>query len=170
MLISYIKKLEANDGNMTKGFSGSIIIYITIGCLLIIYTIQDIRYKKIKIIYAIVAIPFLLLGIMLSEQRDFILRIMGVATGGMLYIFSILSREQLGKGDAIVLGITGFGLGFWNNLGFMLLGLLSAAVYSIVRMIIKGFRRKERIPLMPFLLMGYGFMMFLTLSYAWGLI
>lgn len=131
------------------------IIYIALALLLIIYTIQDLRYKKIQLLYGIIAIPFIFLGIILLDNKEITSRIFGLITGVIFYLFSVLSKEQLGKGDAILLTITGLSLGVWDNLCFIFISLLFTAIYSIIRIIIKGFRKKESIPLMPFLLLGY---------------
>lgn len=141
-----------------------ILIHITIAVLLIIYTIQDIRYKRIHILYGAAAAVLIIIMIFFQENPNIMLRLGGVLTGLVMYGFSIITKEQIGRGDAIVLMITGLGLGFWDNLNFFFFGLICATVYSIIRIIKYGFKRRETIPFMPFLFSGYLIMMVLQYS------
>lgn len=138
-------------------------IHITIILLLIIYTIQDIRHKKINIIYGIIAAALILIYTCTSNINNLPISIGGAAVGIILYMFSIITKEQIGKGDAVLLMITGIGLGFWDNISFFFMSLMFAAFYSILKIIKNGFHKRQYIPFIPFMLSGY--MLYIIIQY-----
>ncbi len=75
----------------------------------------------------------------------------GISVGVVLYIAACCSREQIGKGDAILLMITGVILGGQGNLELLLLALLLAAVYAGWLLVVKRAGRRSRFAFVPFL-------------------
>jgi leader peptidase (prepilin peptidase)/N-methyltransferase len=69
------------------------------------------------------------------------------------------SDGKIGIGDGVLLCATGLGLGFWSNLELFAIALLLAAVISIVLLTFRLADRKKSIPFVPFLLLGYVFVM-----------
>ena len=128
------------------------------GILLImlgIYTIEDIRKRKITTTYLVL---FAILGILLlCREPEFELFgiITGVAVGAGLLGISILTGESIGKGDGMVFLVTGIFLGGSLNLELLFISLLYAAIFSIGILIFKRGGRKQEIPFIPFVFLGY---------------
>ena len=80
------------------------------------FSIEDIRRKSVHtaplIVTAIAGVFLHLYGGRLSIWD----LLGGLGIGVVMYGISVASRERVGKGDALVLGVTGIFLGFWNNL------------------------------------------------------
>lgn len=130
-------------------------IYLILAIMLIIYSIQDIKRKKINLLLLIIVIPILLVCLYIEDKLRINSYLFGLILGIGLYIFSILSRGQFGRGDAVIIGIIGLGTGFWNSLIIFFYGLLLAAVYSAILLVKNGFKRNIKIPFVPFLFLGY---------------
>lgn len=114
---------------------------------------EDFKWKKIGLIPVLgfAAFGFLLHLLRMEISLSNILG--GMSVGILLYILSVLSREKIGKGDALIVIVSGIYIGFWNNLillwGAILLAGIVGAVY-----LIRGNRGKE-LPFIPFLLVVY---------------
>lgn len=79
----------------------------------------------------------------------------GMAIGGILLLVSHFTEGAIGDGDGWFFLVSGIYLGFWNNLEFLLYGLLICAGYCLCIMA-KGIAtgtsvRKRVVPFLPFL-------------------
>ena len=81
--------------------------------------------------------------------------LLGMGIGGGLLIMSLLSKGGIGVGDGIVVLISGIYLGVQENCFLLLLALLVSSLYSGFLWIGKKVDRKQKIPFIPFLLVGY---------------
>ena len=81
--------------------------------------------------------------------------LLGMGIGGGLLIMSLLSKGGIGVGDGIVVLISGIYLGVQENCFLLLLALLVSSLYSGILWIVKKGDRKQKIPFIPFLLVGY---------------
>ena len=81
--------------------------------------------------------------------------LLGMGIGGGLLIMSLLSKGGIGVGDGIVVLISGIYLGVQENCFLLLLALLVSSLYSGILWIVKKVDRKQKIPFIPFLLVGY---------------
>lgn len=79
----------------------------------------------------------------------------GAAVGIAILLAAWLSREGIGVGDGILLGVSGVFLGFWRNLTLLLTALILAAVAALFLLVVKRKGRKYRLPFAPFLLAAY---------------
>ena len=52
----------------------------------------------------------------------------GIVIGAFCFTVSVLSRQAVGAGDGIVLGVTGAALGFFDNLEILMLALFFCSV------------------------------------------
>lgn len=126
-----------------------------IGLLLIIVTIQDIKWKKIRIGVVLIATTLMCICIPFCHTLSVTDRIFGLTVGLGVVLLSKATRGKIGIGDGLVLGVTGMGLGFWGNMELFALALSLAAVFSIGLIVLRKANRKKAIPFMPFLLMGF---------------
>ena len=132
---------------------------LVLGIVLLIFSVQDIKNKTINIMLIIPVIPFVAADIIRYIAEGNISGLLslaaGTAAGVILIILSVVSAEQVGMGDAIVLCIAGAVIGFWKTVGMLFTGMFLAALFSLAGIVIKKLCRKTKIPLMPFLFIGY---------------
>lgn len=79
----------------------------------------------------------------------------GIAIGVFFLLVSRLTGEGIGYGDSWLILILGIFLGVWRLLALLGIAFLLAAVASMWLLVRKKWSRKEAIPLVPFLLVGY---------------
>lgn len=82
-------------------------------------------------------------------------RCLGFGMGLVFLAFSVLSGGRIGTGDGILLCVTGFALGLWDNLLLAFYGLAAAAVFCMFLLALGKATGKSRIPLVPFLCVGF---------------
>lgn len=85
----------------------------------------------------------------------------GFIPGILCLILAKLSKEAIGYGDALMLAASGMFCPLTMLLFLLLCGFLMAGIVSVFLLVLKKRKKKEEIPLMPFLLSGY----VLTLSF-----
>lgn len=126
-----------------------------LGLLLIVVSIQDIKWKKIQVGIVLVASIVLCICVPFCSNLLIIDRILGLLVGLGVVLLSKATRGKIGIGDGMVLGVTGIGLGFWSNMELFALALSMAAVFSIGLIAFRRANRKTAIPFMPFLFVSY---------------
>lgn len=123
-------------------------------------TVQDVKTKtisnKVLSLWAVSSLCLLALSRSISLGQ----MIAGLSVGLLLLVFSLLSREQIGKGDALVFCILGMGHGMYVNVAILLLSLFFSAVTAVVLLVCAKVGRKEQIAFLPFILTAY--VLFLT--------
>lgn len=134
------------------------IIRILIGVLLVMVTIQDIKWKKIRVGIVLIIGICLCICVPFSSMLSVIDRILGLSLGLGLVLLSKATGGRIGVGDGLVLAVTGIGLGFWSNMELFAIALTMAAVFSIGLLVLGRANRKKAIPFMPFLLGAYLFL------------
>lgn len=124
-------------------------------CLYGITAFDDYRTKHIKlmelIIFAVIGICF---DIVYTKYA--LASILGgVGVGVAMYIFSIMSKEKIGKGDALLVMVTGLYLGFMNTVVLVWLSSVLAALVGLV--LIRKYDNKtdKEMPFVPFILLAY---------------
>lgn len=128
------------------------------GIVLLICSIQDVIHKKIYI--WIVIIGALVVGGCIPFCHTYSIpeRIGGAMIGISVILISKATKGKIGMGDGFLLCVTGLGLGLWSNLEMFAIALFAAAVSSIILLILRLVNRKKSIPFIPFLLLGYLFL------------
>lgn len=126
-----------------------------LGLLLIIVSIQDIKWKKIRLWIVLIATIILSVCALFSSSLSILDRVFGLLLGLAMVLLSKATGGKIGIGDGMVLGVTGIGLGFWSNMELFALALSMAAVFSIGLIILRRANRSTAIPFMPFLFLSY---------------
>ena len=78
-------------------------------------------------------------------------RLFGILTGLLFLGLSFITKEAVGKGDAVMIMLTGAALGFSATAAVLCIGFLLLSLISLVLVVVKKYGRKERIPFFPFL-------------------
>lgn len=79
----------------------------------------------------------------------------GAAVGVVFLAVSWVTEEAFGYGDSFLILGLGIYLGFWNLLYLLMISFTVAAVFAMVLLVIRHFKRKTVLPFVPFLLTGY---------------
>lgn len=134
------------------------LIKIVIGVLLLLCGVQDALKKKIFIWVIILGAVFVGICIPFCEVLSIPDRMGGIAVGAGVIIISKATGGKIGMGDGFLLCVTGLGLGFWGNLELFAIALFFAAMIAIILLSFRLVDRKKSIPFVPFLLIGYVFL------------
>ena len=117
------------------------------------FTVQDVRRKRLRVLDLCLLFAVIVLYL-LSVGRGISVILTGIIPGVAMYGVSICSREQVGKGDAILIFLLGLLFGLKRVVELLLLTFLFVFCYSVV-LFIKGHgNRKKEIAFVPFLLMS----------------
>ena len=114
----------------------------------------DIRKREISIP---VTLLFGLAGVVYNVRtgRTMTDYLIPLGIGILILVGSVLTRGQVGMGDGWMLLALGCMLRMESYIQMACIGMLLAAAYSGVLMLIFRKNRKTEIPLVPFLLLGY---------------
>ena len=114
----------------------------------------DIRKRKISIP---VTLLFGLAGVVYSVRtgRTMTDYLIPLGIGILILVGSVLTRGQVGMGDGWMFLALGCMLRMECYIQMACIGMLLAAAYSGVLMLVFRKNRKTEIPLVPFLLLGY---------------
>ena len=119
------------------------------------FSIEDIRTRGIHMILlglsAIVGLLFHLFNGRISIWS----LLGGLGIGLLLFGISTASHEKIGKGDALLLSVTGIFLGFWNNLFLLWISSVVSAVISLIAVILFHKGREYELPFIPCVFLGY---------------
>ena len=127
---------------------------IGLACLYGLTAMDDLKTKQVRVIEIIV---FGILGIAINiiyKPHSLISVLGGVGIGLLTILFSYISKEKIGMGDAYIITVTGLYLGFIDTAVLLWLSSLLAAVTGLV-LIRKYDNSKMEIPFVPFLLIAY---------------
>lgn len=117
--------------------------------------IDDIRTKSIRVLEVIV---FAVIGLLIDvtlKPYSWMSVAGGVGVGAFVYILSLLTNEKIGKGDAMIVMVSGLYLGFMNTVIVLWLASILAAIFGGVMVKRHGHRMDLEIPFVPFLLGAY---------------
>lgn len=117
--------------------------------------IDDVKTRSIRVLEVIV---FAVIGLLIDvtlKPYSWISIAGGVGVGAFVYILSLLTKEKIGKGDAMIVMVSGLYLGFMNTVIVLWLASILAAIIGSVMVKCQGCRMDMEIPFVPFLLGAY---------------
>lgn len=126
---------------------------------LAVHSIEDMRDKKITVTITLFSG---ILGIMLHllfQNQSIFEMLAGMFTGVLIWMLSVATGGKIGAGDGIVFMLTGLYLGWTRNLLLMFLSFSFAGIFGVFLIVFLRYGSRERIPFVPFLLLGYTLMM-----------
>ena len=134
-----------------------------------IASLLDIKTKQIpnRLVLGMFASWVLVMTPKLFLDTDFAVRLLadsalGLAVGGGLFMLVyIISRKGLGGGDVKFIAAAGLYLGLSGTIPVMLYGTIIAALTGVALLLFKKIKRKDKIPLAPFLYAGILIVVFL---------
>lgn len=128
---------------------------------LFLMSVYDIRKKEIQLGISVVTATVLavcqIYRITCGEEVWY-LAFTGMIEGGLLIGISRITQGAVGVGDGIVFIISGVMLGFFENAILLFLSLVFAAAAGTCLVLFRRVGRKDMIPFVPFIFVGYGVM------------
>ena len=130
--------------------------------LLCMFTTAAIEDYKTRTIDVRKALLFAVAGVAISlfkGQYSMLSLLGGVSIGIVFYLVSIVSKEKIGKGDAVIIGVTGLYLGFANTIILIWISSIIALIAGLI--VIKNYKFQDdvELPFVPFMLLGYVLML-----------
>ncbi len=130
-----------------------LIIYLGMGA------VQDFKWKKVSVRWLIsggvLATVFRIINSVIMKESSIEEWLSGLVLGMVFLIISKISEEKIGYGDSVTLLILGIWIG-GNLLTITLLfAFLLSNLYIVIQKIRKKIERKDAIPFLPFLFLGY---------------
>ena len=123
-----------------------------------VHSFEDIREKKITVnITLFSGIIGIVLHLFFQNQSIYEM-LAGTLPGFGILFLNRLTKGKIGMGDGIVFMLTGLYLGFGKNMILMFLSFVLAGVFGLFLLIRVGDKGDEKMPLIPFLFLGYGIM------------
>ena len=122
---------------------------------LILSTLLDLRKKEVNISLCII---FALVGLIYEifiSKTDILSIILGIIPGIFLMLTSIVTNEEIGKGDAVILGIIGIFLGLKKSILVLIYALFMTVIIGGILLLIRKKNKKYKIPFVPFILFSY---------------
>lgn len=128
---------------------------IVITIFLILSTLIDLRKKEVNIsLCRSVALVGLIYEIFISKT-DILSIILGILPGIFLMLTSIVTNEEIGKGDAAILSTIGIFLGLKKTILVLIYALFSTIIIGGILLLIRKKNKKYKIPFVPFILFSY---------------
>ena len=124
-------------------------------CLYGITAFDDYRTRHIKLMELLI---FAVIGICLDivyTKYSLTSILGGVGVGVAMYIFSILSKEKIGRGDALLVMVTGLYLGFMNTVILLWLSSVLAAIVGLILIRKYDNGKDKELPFVPFILLAF---------------
>lgn len=131
------------------------LIYIIVGMLLLIMSIQDIRKCEISNRWIVILAVVCGVGGFCLRELSWVEILSGCSIGLCLLGVSILTQEQIGAGDGLVMAGLGLLMGVIKTLTILSVASLIMALVSIILIITRRGTRKMKLPFLPAISVGY---------------
>lgn len=133
------------------------IIRVIILVLLFIMSIEDIKELKIKNSYLIMLAGVSIISCFMEWREGLFFLdqfILGISSGLFILTISILTKEQIGKGDAFVVLALGVACAktIWSMLSVAFFSLFCVSVYLCIK---RKKDKKYELPFVPAITLGY---------------
>ncbi len=131
------------------------VLIVAVGILLFIAAITDIRKKQINRNFLLLLTLVCLAAVMVRGKLEIMDAAGGVTIGLCVIGISMISREQIGRGDGIVIAIIGLALGFRRCLAVVSAASLLMCAAAIMMLVFKKGNRHTQLAFLPALFVGY---------------
>ena len=116
-----------------------------------ICSVEDIRRKQVGITAICLAGILGLVYHMFFQRITLPNLLAGAGLGVLVYATAVLSGEKIGKGDALILIVTGIYLGFWRNLILFWLATVLAGLGGMSAIVFLHKKKTDTLPFVPYL-------------------
>jgi leader peptidase (prepilin peptidase)/N-methyltransferase len=144
------------------------ILILIIGMMLLWAGIIDIKRLRISRAFIIVFFIVCLCALATGKSPNIMAAISGAAIGLCAIGISMLSGEQIGRGDGMVITAIGLVAGFRGCLVVVCIAAVVMSFIAILMLILKKGNRKTKLPFIPAVFAGYIFWVISTCSLIGG--
>lgn len=130
-------------------------ITVIMGLLLFVAAVMDLRSRQISRGFILVLMLVGFTSIFVKADFEIWNAVGGALIGLCAVGLSMISEEQIGRGDGLVIVALGIALGFRECLATVCLASVIMALVSIVILLLKKGNRKTKLPFIPALFVGY---------------
>ncbi len=116
---------------------------------------EDVRKRSIHLVPLILAAMAGVVLHMYFERITIWSLLGGVGIGAAMYGLSLASGEKIGRGDALLLAVTGIFLGFWGNLVLLWIASCLIGVGGAISVLVLHKGKEFELPFVPFLFAGF---------------
>ena len=128
---------------------------LSLVCLYGLTSYEDLKTRQVRVIEVLIFGVFGIFFNLICKPHTAISVLGGVLVGAGVYIFSIFSKEKIGKGDGLIVMVTGLYLGFRSTLYLLWISSVLAAMVGTVFIKRHGEKMDFELPFVPFLMAGY---------------
>jgi len=118
-------------------------------------SVEDIRFRKLS---GEPLAMMMVLGIgyqIYEESSSWITVLCGMGIGLVFLGISYITKEALGYGDSILIGVLGLFVGAIELIEILMVTWIGVMVIAMILLMIKRFHRRTALPFVPFLTVGY---------------
>lgn len=132
------------------------IIHICLIIILGVICVFDIKRKKIPVYMLIVLAAAGIISNFTVGEFDIEKRIIAMLPGMILLIVSMITKQQIGYGDGMIILIMGLYIDIDDILSIVLSSFLLSSIAAIILMTVFKKKKNFEMAFSPFLLIGYG--------------
>ena len=148
-----VRFVEGMMNNLSYFFDFFLVVFY------VIMAYQDIRYKFISGKFLII-MGFYLISLKIYLEINIFGYVnlkdvlFGIIPGIFIYIISILSDEKIGKGDGIIILLTGVLFGGLITIFALGISLFVISLFGVTLIFLRKYKRNLKIPFIPFFSVG----------------
>nr|WP_308648513.1 prepilin peptidase [uncultured Agathobacter sp.] len=132
------------------------IVHICLIIILGVICVFDIKRKKIPVYMLIILAAAGIISNFTIGEFDIEKRIIAMLPGMILLIVSMITKQQIGYGDGLIILIMGLYIDIDDILSIVLSSFLLSSIAAIILMTVFKKKKNFEMAFSPFLLIGYG--------------
>ena len=132
------------------------IVHICLIIILGVICVFDIKRKKIPVYMLIILAAAGIISNFTVGEFDIEKRIIAMLPGMILLIVSMITKQQIGYGDGMIILIMGLYIDIDDILSIVLSSFLLSSIAAIILMTVFKKKKNFEMAFSPFLLIGYG--------------
>lgn len=132
------------------------IVHICLVIILGVICVFDIKRKKIPVYMLIILAAAGIISNFTVGEFDIEKRIIAMLPGMILLIVSMITKQQIGYGDGMIILIMGLYIDIDDILSIVLSSFLLSSIAAIILMTVFKKKKNFEMAFSPFLLIGYG--------------
>lgn len=132
------------------------IVHICLIIILGVICVVDIKRKKIPVYMLIILAAAGIISNFTVGEFDIEKRIIAMLPGMILLIVSMITKQQIGYGDGMIILIMGLYIDIDDILSIVLSSFLLSSIAAIILMMVFKKKKNFEMAFSPFLLIGYG--------------
>ena len=127
-----------------------------LGLMLLSGAVQDVKSKSLRADLLLIPGILAILAV-LTEKGAACLpgMLTGLLPGAFLFLLSSLSREAVGRGDALAVSLLGAALGPAETVSILMLALFGSAIFCCLLLVMGRVSKHTALPFIPFLAAAY---------------